>query len=61
MKKWTCEFCGDEFKPTWFDQRFCCRAHSDAFHTADRKDAVAFFRAQGLRPRVPATMKEAAE
>lgn len=36
--------------PMMARQRFCCRACSDQFFHEERKQAVAHFRAEGLRP-----------
>jgi hypothetical protein len=30
--------------------RFCCRACSDEYFQAERRQAVAYFRAQGMKP-----------
>lgn len=50
-----CSYCGGEIaRPFYFDQKFCSKEHATAFHLAERKEAVALFRAQGLTPRVPA-------
>jgi hypothetical protein len=31
-------------------QRYCCRACSDEYFMAERRQAVAYFRAMGLKP-----------
>lgn len=41
-----CDFCQAEFaRPTWAPhKRFCCSAHRDAWHSAERKRALAALR-----------------
>jgi hypothetical protein len=31
-------------------QKFCCRAHSDEYFMKERRQAVAYFRAAGMKP-----------
>jgi hypothetical protein len=45
-----CEWCQREWTPYHSDDRFCCREHSDAFYQAERREAVEWYRAMGLRP-----------
>jgi len=56
-----CDYCGARFARLFHDQRFCSRRCSEAFHVAERKEAIEFFRASGLKPMVPANRKLAAE
>jgi hypothetical protein len=53
-----CEFCGGPMIRFHDDQRFCCRAHSDAWFQAERREAVAYFRAAGMRPTLDAQQME---
>jgi hypothetical protein len=45
-----CEWCQREMVPYHSVGRFCCRQCSDLWFQAERRDAVAYFRAQGMRP-----------
>ena len=45
-----CEWCSKAFFQLAASQRFCCREHSDAFFAAERKQAVEYFRSQGMKP-----------
>ena len=45
-----CEMCGREMIKLHPAQRYCCRACSDEYFMAERKQAVEYFRAQGKRP-----------
>lgn len=49
----TCEQCGGEFEPREAKQRFCCRACSDEWYQAERRQAVKAFREAGLKPAKP--------
>jgi hypothetical protein len=53
MDKPQCENCGKPFLPTWTGRpsRFCCRACSDAWFAEERRQAVVFFRQQGMKVR----------
>jgi hypothetical protein len=42
-----CEWCGNPMKLWLYSQRFCCRSHSDAWHLAERRQALERFRAEG--------------
>jgi hypothetical protein len=42
-----CAWCNEPFVPVVDGQKHCCRAHSDAFYAAERRQAVEFFRASG--------------
>ena len=35
-----CPECKIDFKPTRANQRFCCRAHKDAFHNKEKSEAI---------------------
>jgi hypothetical protein len=45
-----CETCGREATRLHPSQRHCCRGCSDEYFNAERRQAVEYFRAQGLRP-----------
>ena len=40
-----CDYCGQNFSKLFYDQRFCNRRCSEAFHVAERKEAIEHFRA----------------
>jgi hypothetical protein len=44
-----CEWCGNPMTLWLYRQRFCSRKCSDEFHAAERRQAVEFFRAQGMQ------------
>ena len=46
-----CEWCKRSMTLWVYTQRFCSKNCSDQFHAAERRQAVAFFRAQGMRVR----------
>ena len=46
-----CEWCKRSMTLWVYTQRFCSKSCSDQFHAAERRQAVAFFRAQGMRVR----------
>jgi hypothetical protein len=49
-----CEYCNREISRRFrVVQRFCCEACSDAWFAAERKEAVEWFRACGMRPTTP--------
>jgi hypothetical protein len=45
-----CENCQREWVPYHGFGRFCSRVCSDHFYQAERREAVAYFRAQGMKP-----------
>jgi hypothetical protein len=45
-----CETCGREATRLHPAMRHCCRACSDEYFMAERRQAVAYFRAQGMKP-----------
>jgi hypothetical protein len=46
----TCEYCLEQIiRPSRTAQRFCCSACSENWHMAERREAVAWYRACGLR------------
>ena len=45
-----CETCGRTSIRLHPSQRHCCRACSDEYFNAERRQAVAYFRAMGLKP-----------
>ena len=45
-----CEVCGREMIKLHPAQRYCCRACSDEYFMAERRQAVEYFRAQGMKP-----------
>jgi hypothetical protein len=45
-----CEMCGRPMIRLHPAQRYCCRACSDEYFMAERRQAVAYFRAMGLKP-----------
>jgi hypothetical protein len=47
-----CENCGRPAIRLHPSQRHCCRACSDEYFNAERRQAVAYFRAQGMRPQL---------
>jgi hypothetical protein len=48
-----CEYCQEPIThPFRGGQRFCSRACSDQWFDLERKEAVAFYRAAGLRPTI---------
>jgi predicted nucleic acid-binding Zn ribbon protein len=46
-----CEWCSKSITLWVYSQRFCSKHCSDQFHAAERRQAVAFFRAQGMKVR----------
>ena len=50
----TCEYCTKTFVPYLANQRFCNRACSDAWHMQERREAVEWYRAYGMRPETKA-------
>jgi hypothetical protein len=49
----TFEYCGQEIiQPVRGQQRFCCETCSDEWFAAERREAVEWFRACGMRPTV---------
>jgi hypothetical protein len=54
-----CENCQEEMVPYHLVGRFCCRACSDQYFQAERRQAVAYFRACGMRPTLKVEQKEA--
>jgi hypothetical protein len=54
-----CENCGGEFKPYLSNQRFCSRICGDQFYQCERKEAVEWYRACGLRPQTKADQAKA--
>jgi hypothetical protein len=46
----TCEYCGGPMTRYLPSQRFCCRVCSDEWFAAERREAVEWFRACGMRP-----------
>jgi hypothetical protein len=49
-----CEYCNRLIiHPFRGGQRFCCEACSDAWFAAERREAVEWYRACGLRPTTP--------
>ena len=54
-----CEFCSKPIlHPFRSQQRFCCAACSEDFYLAERREAVAWYRACGLRPTTPQQEKQ---
>jgi hypothetical protein len=47
--------------PHQSSQRFCNRACSDEWHQAERREAVEWFRACGMRPQTKHGMEEMAD
>lgn len=48
-----CEYCQEQIiRPSRTAQRFCCTACSENWHMAERREAVAWYRACGMRPTV---------
>jgi hypothetical protein len=47
---WICENCQGPMIAYRDDQRFCSRACSDQWFQEERRQAVEFFRALGMRP-----------
>jgi hypothetical protein len=45
-----CENCQREMVPYHQDDRFCCRQCSDTWFQEERRQAVEWFRACGMRP-----------
>ena len=45
-----CENCQGPMTPYHLDQRFCCRGCSDAWFQEERRQAVEWFRACGMKP-----------
>jgi hypothetical protein len=45
-----CEMCGGPMVQQRDWQRFCCRACSDEHYQEERRQAVAYFRASGMKP-----------
>jgi hypothetical protein len=54
-----CENCGRSAVRLHPAMRFCCRGCSDEYFNAERRQAVEYFRAQGLRPVLKVEQKEA--
>jgi hypothetical protein len=54
-----CEACGDEFIPREDAQRFCTPSCSRGWFAAERRQAVEWFRAAGLRPHTDAEKQKA--
>lgn len=49
----TCEYCGKAIlQPARTEQRFCCETCSDEWFAAERREAVEWYRACGMRPAV---------
>jgi hypothetical protein len=46
-----CEWCSKAMTLWVYSQRFCSRQCGDQFHAAERRQAVALFRAQGMKVR----------
>jgi predicted nucleic acid-binding Zn ribbon protein len=46
-----CEWCSKPMTLWVYAQRFCSRQCGDQFHAAERRQAVALFRAQGMKVR----------
>ena len=53
-----CENCGGSMRPYLARQRFCCRACSDAWFQAKRRQAVEWFRAAGLTVERPFRLRD---
>jgi hypothetical protein len=47
-----CEMCGEAMVPYHGYDRFCSRVCSDRWFQEERRQAVAYFRAQGMRPQL---------
>jgi hypothetical protein len=56
-----CENCGKPVIPYLSQQRFCRRSCSDEFYQAERRQAVEWFRACGMRPQTKYRDEEAEE
>jgi hypothetical protein len=56
-----CENCGKPMIPYLSIQRFCCRACSDQWHQEERRQALQWFRACGMRPETKHRNEEAEE
>jgi DNA-directed RNA polymerase subunit RPC12/RpoP len=54
----TCENCGAPMSLFRARQRFCCRACSDRWFAEERRQAVEWFRAMGLRPQTRPTERQ---
>jgi hypothetical protein len=55
-----CENCQREWVPYHGYDRFCTRRCSDHFFQAERRQAVAYFRAQGMKPELRSEQREEA-
>jgi hypothetical protein len=47
-----CDNCNRWMIPHLSSQRFCCRACSDMWHQSERREAVEWFRACGMKPKL---------
>jgi hypothetical protein len=54
-----CEYCGEEFKPFMPSlQRFCSKDCSLEWHREERREALEYFREQGMKPKIRANRSE---
>jgi hypothetical protein len=56
-----CENCGGEMIPYHSVARFCSRRCSDAWFCAERREAVKWYRAAGMRPELRNDQQEEQE
>ena len=54
-----CENCDRSMRPYLARQRFCCRACSDNWFQAERRQAIEWFRAMGMKVATDAERPEA--
>ena len=53
-----CEFCQRPMTPYHSNDRFCSRRCSDEYFMAERRQAVAYFRACGMKPATRADQQQ---